>query len=67
MVTAHLRGLAVEVLERHDALAGQVRELAAELATTATWLGADTVAVDEDARGDLTGPLRRELRRPCPR
>ena len=32
MVTAHLRGLAVEVLERHDALAGQVRELAAELA-----------------------------------
>ena len=44
-----------------------VGELAAELATTATWLGADTVAVDEDARGDLTGPLRGELRRPCPR
>ena len=44
-----------------------VGELAAELATTATWLGADTVTVDEDARGELIGPLRGELRRPCPR
>ncbi|WP_152192701.1 DNA glycosylase AlkZ-like family protein [Georgenia satyanarayanai] len=38
-----------------------VAQLAAELATTARWLGADTVAVDDDAGGDLVRPLGAEL------
>lgn len=36
-------------------------ELAAELRTMATWLGADAVVVPDDARGDLVRPLRAEL------
>lgn len=38
-----------------------VVELAAELATMATWLGAGAVVVDDDAGGDLARPLRAEL------
>jgi len=37
-----------------------VTELAAELRTMASWLGADAVVVDDDARGDLVRPLRAE-------
>ena len=40
-----------------DVVAG----LAAELATTAQWLGAGGVAVDDPAEGDLARPLRAEL------
>ena len=35
-----------------------VAELAAELATMAQWLGAESVVVADDAPGDLAGPLR---------
>ena len=38
-----------------------LNQLAAELATMATWLGAAVVAVDDDAGGDLARPLRAEL------
>ncbi|HLS73442.1 MAG TPA: crosslink repair DNA glycosylase YcaQ family protein [Actinomycetaceae bacterium] len=38
-----------------------ISQLVAELATMATWLGADEVAVDEDAGGELVRPLRAEL------
>lgn len=38
-----------------------VTQLAAELATMATWLGAGAVVVDDDGGGDLARPLRAEL------